>query len=299
MLDVAIKIYTKHAWTLFKLVAFLVAPGQLIGAFISTSAASPAVARGPGNRILFANPSDLHTYIAATVVVSILGLIVTIIATAGCFKAVSDAYLGETPEVGTSLRYAFRRTGSLLWLTFITIVLVLLGFLACVIPGIWLWISWTVATPALLFEGRKGTKALRRSFNLIKGRWWRTLGALIVSFLIVLVVGSIVGVIFSKTVFHAAEDSFFVRAMLQAVGGTIAGVLTTPFQAALVTIIFFDAKVRNEGFDLQLLAEGIGSTAQIGPAPDFFPPPPGPPPGEAPPFWPPPPGWKPGSSSGE
>ena len=68
-----------------------------------------------------------------------------------------------------------------------------------------------------------------------------------------------------------------------------------------MTVLYFDLRVRKEGFDLQLLAERIGlaprpageyrppPTATLGPAPVFSGE------GEKPPFWPPPPGWKPAS----
>ena len=42
------------------------------------------------------------------------------------------------------------------------------------------------------------------------------------------------------------------------IGTTIAGVILYPYSSALLTILYFDQRVRKEGFDLQLLAEGVG-----------------------------------------
>ena len=42
------------------------------------------------------------------------------------------------------------------------------------------------------------------------------------------------------------------------VGGTVGSVLTTPYSAAVVTLLYFDLRVRKEGLDLQLIAEGAG-----------------------------------------
>ena len=72
-------------------------------------------------------------------------------------------------------------------------------------------------------------------------------------------------------------------------------VLTTPYSAAVVTLLYFDLRVRKEGLDLQLIAEGAGVVRD----PDA--------PLPAPlvaeeytpeeraqaPYWPPPPGWRP------
>ena len=37
--------------------------------------------------------------------------------------------------------------------------------------------------------------------------------------------------------------------------------LTYPLWAAVMTVIYYDLRVRNEGFDLQLLAQGVGADA--------------------------------------
>ena len=65
-------------------------------------------------------------------------------------------------------------------------------------------------------------------------------------------------------------------------------IISAPFQAAIVTVIYYDLRVRKEAFDVELLTEQLEAPAIGGP-----PPPPAPAPGEPPP--PPPPstpsGW--------
>jgi hypothetical protein len=86
--------------------------------------------------------------------------------------------------------------------------------------------------------------------------------------------------------------------VLATIAGIVGAAVTTPFQAALLTVLYFDLRVRKEGFDLELLAEGIGGggpPARGAALPTVLPP------DEeidrtGAPFWPPPPGWKPPSS---
>jgi hypothetical protein len=319
ILDVAIKIYLKHAWTLLKIVALIVTPVQFLGALITTSAAPEGLDDPQRVVVLEEQRDEIWKFFAAAGVVGVLSFLLILMATAACFKAVSDAYLGQTPTVGGSLRYALKRWRSLIWLPMLMAVLLLLpialvGLLAAAFESaaifglallglvpvlIWLWISWSVATPVLLFEGLKGTKALRRSFFLVRDRWWRTVGAVLLGSIIAGIVQGALSALFSELVFTGA-DSFFALSMLNAVSATLGSILATPFQAAIVTILFFDFKVRKEGFDLQLLASGMGTGGDIGPPPDILPPPP--PPrntGEQPPYWPPPPGWQPNSTRDE
>ena len=93
-----------------------------------------------------------------------------------------------------------------------------------------------------------------------------------------------------------AGDNTVARAVSAAVGSIVSSAITYPFLAAVLTILYFDQRVRKEGFDLQLQAEGFGITRD----PDA--PLPAPLIGDevytpeqraAAPYWPPPPGWTP------
>jgi hypothetical protein len=80
------------------------------------------------------------------------------------------------------------------------------------------------------------------------------------------------------------------------VAGAISAILTRPFQAAVITILYYDLRVRHEGYDVALLAEQLGIEPASLPAGSFSLAGAGPEsvgqPG-GPPFWPPPPGWSP------
>ena len=89
--------------------------------------------------------------------------------------------------------------------------------------------------------------------------------------------------------------------IIRVVAGTASSAVTTPFIAGVITVLYFDLRVRKEGFDLELLAREVGvdpddldrSTVPLIPPPPPTPPPFTDRPGSQPPFWPPPPGWKP------
>ena len=50
--------------------------------------------------------------------------------------------------------------------------------------------------------------------------------------------------------------------MLYTIVNTLSSLITLPLFAAVLTIIYFDLRVRKEGFDLQLLARGVGQRAR-------------------------------------
>jgi hypothetical protein len=306
ILDAGIKVYLSNARTLIGLTAVVVVPFQILNAIVllSTVSSSSEVPHG-FSAFGTANGSDPAASLGAHLVLDVTSLIVGLLTTAACVKAVSDAYLDQPVDLGVSLRYALRRLGSLAWLAILMWVLLALAFLALVVPGIWLYGAWSVATPALMIEGVRGWGALSRSFQLVKGRWWPVAGVLVVATVMIGIVGAAIeGVLLAITL--TSGGSVAGTVLIVSLAGGLASILTQPFQAAVTTVLYYDLRVRREGYDVELLAGQLGFDPAVMPASAAF----GPgaeTPADAlpssgadsvgqpggPPFWPPPPGWSP------
>ncbi|MBA2273801.1 MAG: hypothetical protein H0W21_07875 [Actinobacteria bacterium] len=254
IVDVALKVYLKHALGLFKLVAIVVVPVQLLQLLFTLSI-------GPATSTETPDAPTLAGFAFGGLLVGLLTFVATTLATGACFKAVTDAYLGDRPDTSESLRFARGRLGSLMLVSFLGALLTFLGVLLFVLPGIYLWIAFSVAAPVLLFEGVKGSGALGRSRRLVQGRWWPVFGTLLLGFILAAIVGGIITAVLGGVLAVGAGSGDFIAALVGAVAGSVAAIITTPFQAALIAILFFDLKVRKEGFDVALLAEGMGTFA--------------------------------------
>ena len=302
ILDAAIKLYRRNAWTLFRIVLVVVAPVTVLANLIQVSA-TPSDLSPRFGFSSFATPSnnanisprDTVTLLVGALIAVMLTWIGSLVATGATFKALAEAFLGEQPDWKRSLAFAGRRLHSLLWVSLLGAILTVLGAVACLVPGIYLAVSFTVAVPVLLSEGLTGGKALGRSRALIKGRWWRTLGLIVLGGLLTGVVTSILSALVVGVAFEGASANTVLGFTVSTVATTAAKALTTPFTAAYVTVLYFDLRVRREAFDLQLLALQVGVDPPAGGAGLLEPPPPEP--SDSPPFWPPPPGWKPGGSA--
>ncbi|MBW3594885.1 MAG: DUF4190 domain-containing protein [Actinobacteria bacterium] len=302
ILDVGIKVYTRHAKTLFKLVALVVIPVQILGILIILSTIPDALATGNQNPFQFSpdpaappefDGGEFLVYMAGILVVVVLGFVSTAIATASCFKAVTDAYLGGTPQWRSSLRFTMDHFGPLMWVTLLATLGTLGGALLCILPGIWLGIVWSAVTPVLLTEGKRGTKALGRSFELVQSRFWPACGVIVISYLIEMVLNSAITGGVMLIAFTDVGQNVFLSQVLSGAAGAIAAIVATPFRAAVIAVLYFDLRVRKEGFDLQLLAQRIGSPNPDAARPALLPPsvptPPVYPPSSLPPGAPPPP----------
>jgi hypothetical protein len=298
ILDAGIKVYLRNARTLMGLTAAVVVPFQLLSAVVllSTVSTGSQVPRGSTFGIGSTSGTDRATSLGASATVDVTSVLIGLLTTAACVKAVSDAYLDRPLDARASLRFALRRLGSLLWLEIITTVLLGLAFVALVIPGIWLYAAWSVATPALLIEGCRGWGALSRSFRLVRRRWWPTAAVRLVSNVMLTVVGGAIEAALVAVLLVGGSKSVVATVAAVSVAGAISAILTRPFQAAVITILYYDLRVRHEGYDVALLAEQLGIEPASLPAGSFSLAGAGPEsvgqPG-GPPFWPPPPGWSP------
>jgi hypothetical protein len=233
--------------------------------------------------------SDEGAHVAGQTLIialSVLGYLLGIVA---CYRAVADTYLGRETSARASLRYAGERLGATLWLTIVLVLGLLAGFLALFLPGVWLYIAWAVVYPVMLVEGTGGVAALKRSFQLVQTRWWATAGRMAVSFILVGVVTVVATLLFLAPTELFINDTSFGALILEHAANLVVSLVTTPFVAAVTTLVYFDLRVRKEGFNPGLLAEGTGAPTGFGPpVPPSAPPPSVPAPAPPPGLWAPP-----------
>jgi hypothetical protein len=89
---------------------------------------------------------------------------------------------------------------SLLALSLITSVLISVGFIFFVIPGIISAIVFSLSIPIIMIERSTVSDSLKRSINLVKGRWMKTFCLLLIVTILLLLVDTIVGTILLQIV---------------------------------------------------------------------------------------------------
>lgn len=131
-----------------------------------------------------------------------------------------------------------------------------LAFVLLVAAYVW----FALATPVLVMERRGVIASLRRSAEIVRGRWWRTFGVLVLAQVIAMLAGFVVlpmpfAVVERIVLGFDAEPTGWALAGLvaiSAVGRTVAGTLVNPFNAGVIAIFYADRRMRREAFDLEL-----------------------------------------------
>jgi hypothetical protein len=181
-------------------VVWLVLPAQIVSVAVLLSVAPDAL--DPTAQEAITPGEETRFFVAQGVSALIQGL-VYLVSTAACFKAIADAYLGAGPTAKRSLSFGLRRVPRLLALSIVSAFAFALAFgalaglvlltteavlalLLLMIPAaIYVGVSWSLSTCALLFEDVGPIAALRRSWALVHGSWWRVFGVLAVGVLLV------------------------------------------------------------------------------------------------------------------
>jgi hypothetical protein len=248
-IDASMKIVQQRWKTLALLILVVVGPLQLASLVITATTTdhwSLQAAFGDQTKVKYDNES---AYAAGQVAILALTFLSYLLGTVACYRAVADTYLGRETGLRASLEFALERLGATLWLSILLATGLVAGFLAFVLPGVWLLIAWSVAVPAMLVEGARGSAALRRSYDLTKDRWWATLGRFFVAYVLVYVAATAVTLAVVALAVVVVDESSLVALALQHVGELLGSLITTPFLAAVTVLVYFDLRVRKERFD--------------------------------------------------
>lgn len=144
--------------------------------------------------------------------------------------------------------------------------LTLLGLLAWAAGGLWLWVKWSLATPAMLLEGLGVGASLRRSWRLTRRSFWRLLGILLLTSIVVYVVvlavsapftvvGTVVGGVSGATEFGTG---YVLSQVLTTVGSLVGSLVGYPFLASVTALLYVDLRMRREGLDVELHRAAAG-----------------------------------------
>ena len=221
------------------------------------------------------------------VLAGILTLVVTTMLTGLLIISVSRSVIGQQVSLADAWARARPQLWRLLGLTLLVISVMLsvpvlwvaalvglfaieqYGLAAAVVfvggVGMLVWLAWIsvrtlLATPALMLEDQRLIAGFKRGWALSKGSFWRLFGIYLLTTLMVatvayLIIGPVtIGAMIltsdGMTDMGYITDPLYLA--ITAVGTVVATVLTTPFTAAVVALLYIDTRMRREGLDVEL-----------------------------------------------
>lgn len=189
----------------------------------------------------------VHPWLALLIV--LLSSLSSAVAVAATTLLVSRHYLGEEVTAGDALRGA----GALVWKVIVvglcTSLVVGAGILLLVIPGLILLAGLTLSTPALILEQpMTATGAMARSWELTRGARGKVLVTVFVATALIFV--PVIAVSMAAAILSFGRHP--APGLISAITGALA-ILVFPYFYTVVTILYYDLRVRKEGLDIELL----------------------------------------------
>jgi hypothetical protein len=191
---------------------------------------------GNGTQTVVVTSPGFARNLLAELTLLLLSVVVYALITGAITRAVASETAGLPIDLSDSYNYAGILCG----------LAVVLGFIFFVIPGIFILFKLSVTVPALVVENRRGSDALGRSWDLVKGHWWHVFGALVLAWIISAVAGAILSAPFSAW-------------PVRAIGSAIAQVVTLPFTTTVGVLLYLDLRARKEALAVETLRSELQS----------------------------------------
>jgi len=206
---------------------------------------------------------------------------------AGTIRIISDSYLGQEPELGSSLRFGIDKIIPMLLVALSKGLLLILLYLVSAVgvgvlyfvgrlmgPGmaglmifigvigagwfvVWVACGYGTTTPIVVLEDLPSAfDTFGRSWELTRAARLKVFGTVVVAWLISqflpqMVIGGISGVLGV-----AGNDSL---QPLFVVVASLMGIVLAPILPCALTLLYYDLRVRREAFDLQVLSDQLGT----------------------------------------
>lgn len=283
VLDGAISLFRRHFGLFFKLSLTVMWLPIAVALYWRLRYMSVAGAQTP-DQALAAIQDHLLPAMMWGFVVFVLYECGLLLLTAGSIRVISDSYLGRAPQFGESLTFG---VGKIVPLFLVGLGKGLLLFLVAIVAGIgfamvigvgktlgtgmvvllvpllligmvWLLLfiacGYMVTTPVVVLESLPSAfDSFGRSWALTRGAKLRFFGLGVVAFLIASLLPAIVlqavGGLFAE--FVPATQTVWI------VVSPVVSIMLTPIIPCILTLAYYDRRVRREGFDLQLLSEQL------------------------------------------
>lgn len=278
LLDRAVRLYRRHFLTFLGIVAIVQIPLALVSLVFTL------VLRGGTYSAAETSQAATLVGVIGLGVVSILSFIlIQALGTAALTSATADSYLGQPVSLGGAYR-KIGRTWLVLVVALLLIMLISLGitlwwiFVPCIgwLTGlgmlffVGLVISPLVA-PVVVLEKKRGRSAVRRAWDLARRRFWPVVGFVTALFILSSIFSTLPSTVVSfltQMGIVSSPDPLGNQAVISTVISSLTTLLFSllflPFQLTAMTLLYFDLRIRTEGFDLAMLAQSAGMESSSG-----------------------------------
>ncbi len=197
---------------------------------------------------------------------STLNLIAVAIVGTGLVYIISERYHNRPVTIIQGYLAALRRSLPVVFTVILVTAIISLGSFACLIPGMYFSCRYLLASQVAVLEKANSPFAiLRRSYKLTENGFWRCAGCLSLLSLIHFVMTWAAQAPLEFVLAYLPIDSLpFLpalaanKAIASEIAASFATLIVSPYSFTLLTLMYFDFRIRQEGYDMVVIAEQLG-----------------------------------------
>jgi hypothetical protein len=185
---------------------------------------------------------------------------------AATVMAVSNLHLDRPVSIGSAFAASRSSMLRVILISFAIAIAAGIGLIFLIVPGVYLWLMWSLAVPVTVLEGGGLNVSTRRSQALTRG----SRGRIFIIYLLLIVLVMVVAFVFqmplgiAAAIFGRGNPARMVAmiTVVSSIGTFISTSLVGPLATIALTLIYYDQRVRKEGFDLQLMMSRLQPNSQ-------------------------------------
>jgi hypothetical protein len=176
--------------------------------------------------------------ILGAVLAAIISIVGLFLVQAALVEAVADIRDGRADmSVGQTLTRGMSHLGPVAGASILAGIAIGIGLVLLIVPGLFLMTIWALIVPVIVLEGSGALGSFGRSQGLVKGYGMSVFGVMVLTFLVLMGVGIVLGLVLAAL---PETASTFISNLLS-------GSLTGPFSALVATLLYFRLKSAKEG----------------------------------------------------
>jgi hypothetical protein len=249
ILDAAVALYRTRFGQLIRYSAIVIVPVQVFLTLVYLSAQpdrfSVSITGSPTPQF-----DTTRAQLAAVVVVLGVGVLTHAFVAAVTTRIVADEYVGLPEPAAQAARTAVRRFFAVLAVGVLVGLAQVFGLAFCFVGAFAVQALFAVAIPVVILERRRVFAAMGRSVELTRSHFWHVLGVVLSASLLSTMLDA--GLTAALNYWSVHGGSTTTHVIAQGLVNTIAALITTPFIAAAIVTLYFDLRIRDEAFDVQM-----------------------------------------------
>lgn len=264
ILDAAVQLYRHNFGVFLGAVAVAEGPAAVLAVGVAAlRGAVPLFAADSGDELPQPDVAELVLFfvtMGATLLTAAVSWLANVLSTGALAWLISQRYLGHAGTIREAYSAVIRRIWPLLATTLLVGLVVGLGAMLCLIPGIIFAVMYIFHVPIVMLEGLSTGRAMSRSQWLVRNDGWRIFGCVVLLWLLagILPAAIVTGPVAVLTGVFMSHIPPLAEGLNQA-AAQFGPLVFAPVWMGGIVLLYYDERIRKEGYDLAMMASELAA----------------------------------------